>query len=88
MSRRIYEMECRRDERARQAMTRVITADKAASPARHVKMADHADDVPQATQNALMESSEGEQTVLGKAVVSEIGLQNLMCNIESCRTQL
>ncbi len=65
MSRRIYEMECRREEQARQARQARVFADKAATSARHVI----ADDVPQPIQNALMGSSEREQTAFGKAVV-------------------
>ncbi len=66
MSRRIYEMERRRDEQARQSRQARVFADKAASSnARHVI----ADDVPRATQDVLMEKSGGERSVLGKAVV-------------------
>lgn len=65
MSRRIYEMERRREEQARQAHQARVFADKPATSARHVI----ADDVPQSIYNVLMGSSEGEQTAFGKAVV-------------------
>ena len=64
MSRRIYEMECR-EERARQAR---VSADKALSrDKRHV--IGHANDVPQADQDVLMDESEKERSIFGKAVV-------------------
>ena len=88
MSRHIYEMECQRDERARQASKRVMLADKAEHPARRVIFTSSVDDVPQSSKDVLMESSEKERTVFGKAVVNRTGISKSMLAAEWFRTQL
>ena len=75
MSRRIYEME-RREEQARQARQARAVADKAASRASRHGI-DGANDVPQANQNVLMEGSEEEQSIFGKAVVTCLSHSNI-----------